>query len=120
MLLTLDAIFIMDVCLQDQIIAEARELAGRDKNIIEEDCRHIIFCHIQALEKVMSLCSEDEFLWSLKAARQEKYAGWNLREINQEEQKEKDDIEIKKFPFSLDELLPWWTRVGEELNDTEK
>ena len=79
------------------------------------DRRHIIFCPIQGLEAVLSLSTEDRFLATIMAAREEKYVGWELREIHRKEQEavEKANTEPKEFPFELDELLPWWKRTNE-------
>ena len=71
------------------------------------DRRHVIFCPVHALEAVLSVSSEDFFLSTLKAARNEKYVNWELQEINREEAAGME-IEAKKFPFDLDGVLPWW------------
>jgi len=111
MVLTLDTFMTMDRGLKDTIIAEAIALADKEGDISADDRRHIIFCSIYSLEVVVSTSTEDIFLASLKAARQEKYIGWEFQEISREEARDKEKIEQKKYPFGLDEVLPWWKRT---------
>jgi hypothetical protein len=54
------------------------------------------------------LFHEDTFIATLSAARKEKYVGWELPQISQQEISEKEKIEPRSFPFELDGLLPWW------------
>jgi hypothetical protein len=91
----------------------ANSLADKEGDIAAEDRRHIIFCPIHSFAQVLSLSTEDSFLTILKAAREEKYTGWELREISRKESAGKEKIEPKKFPFELDGLLPWWKRSNE-------
>jgi hypothetical protein len=113
MVLTLDSFFWMNRELRAKIIEEATSLAEKEGEIVAEDRRHIVFCPIHGLEEVLSVSTEDSFLATLKAAREEKYVGWELREIHREEAAGKEKIEPKKFPFELDGLLPWWERANE-------
>jgi hypothetical protein len=113
MVLTLDSFLTMNRELKAKIIEEATSLAEKEGDIAAEDRRHIIFCPIQGLEEVLSLSTEDTLLTTLKVAREEKYIGLELREINREEAAGKEKIEPKKFPFKLDGLLPWWKRSDE-------
>lgn len=109
--LTLDTFMTMNRELKAKIIAEANAMADKEEDISVQDRRHIIFCPIVGLEEILSVSTEDDFLASLRAARAEKYVGWEFREINRDELKHKERIEQKKFPFELDGLLPWWDRV---------
>jgi hypothetical protein len=59
------------------------------------------------------LFHEDTFIATLSAARKEKYVGWELPQISQQEISEKEKIEPRSFPFELDGLLPWWRRINE-------
>jgi exoribonuclease II len=52
-------------------------------------------------------------LKALKAARKEKYDGWEFSALSRHALKDEEEIEQKKFPFRLDELLPWWRRLNE-------
>ena len=99
--------------LRAKIIEEASTLADKEGDITMEDRRHIIFCPIHGLEEVLSRSTEDTFLATLKASRDDKYSGWELREINREEAANQEPIEPKRFPFELDSLLPWWTRTND-------
>jgi hypothetical protein len=113
MVLTLDSFTTMNRELKAKIIEEANSIADTEGDITAEDRRHIVFCTIQGLEEVLSRCTEDTFLATLNAAREEKYVGWELPQISQDEAAGKDKIEPKKFPFELDGLLPWWTQFNE-------
>jgi hypothetical protein len=113
MVLTLDSFLTMSRGLRARIIDEATSLAEKEGDIAAEDRRHIIFCPIHGLEEVLSFSNENSFLATLRAAREEKYIGWELREINREEAAGKETIERKTFPFELDGLLPWWKRSNE-------
>jgi hypothetical protein len=112
MVLTLDSFFMINRELKAKIIEEAAALADKEGDITAEDRRHIIFCPIHGLEEVLSRSTEHTFLATIKAAREEKYISWELREINREQAAGKE-IEPKKFPFELDGLLPWWKRSNE-------
>ena len=113
MVLTLDSFLTMNRALKAKIIEEATSLADKEGNITAEDRRHILFCPIQGLEEILCRSTEDAFLATLKAAREEKYVGWELREVHRDQTAEKEPIEPKKFPFELDGLLPWWKRANE-------
>jgi hypothetical protein len=113
MVLALDSFLTMSRELKALIIKEATSLADNEEGIAAEDRRQVIFCDIPGLETVLSRSTEDRFLATLRAAREEKYADWELREINREEAAGKEKIEPKKFPFDLDGLLPWWKRFDE-------
>jgi hypothetical protein len=113
MVLTLDPFFMMDPGLRAKIVEEATLLADKEGDISAEDRRHVIFCPIHGLEEVLSVSTEDGFLATLKAAREDKYIGWGLSEINRDKEAAKEKIDPKKFPFDLDDLLPWWKRSNE-------
>ena len=110
--LTLDSFTTLDRELKTKIIEEKNSVAETEEEIVAEDRRHIIFCSIEGLEEVLSRCTEDALLATLTAARKEKYVGWELPQINQEEVAGKK-IKPKKFPFELDGLLPWWKEFDE-------
>jgi hypothetical protein len=115
MVLTLDTFMTLSHELKDAILKEATALADKEGDVIEGDRRHVVFCPIYDLEHVVSISSEDTFLGTLKAARLEKYNGWGLPEIHREETRGKEKIAQKKYPFKLDDLLPWWNRTHEAL-----
>jgi len=111
--LTLELFFMVDDKLKTKIIEEATALADKEEGITAEDRRMVLFCSVQNLEEILCLSTEDSFLATLRAARQEKYRGWGLREIHREQTAEEEPMEPKRFPFALDDLLPWWTRANE-------
>jgi hypothetical protein len=113
MVLTLDPFTTADHELKAKVIEEAHSIADREGEINAEDRRHIVFCSIENLEAVLSYCTEDTFIATLSAARKEKYVGWELPQISQQEISEKEKIEPRSFPFELDGLLPWWRRINE-------
>jgi hypothetical protein len=113
MVLTLDPFTTADHELKAKIVEEANSIATMEGNITAEDRRHIVFCSIESLEEVLSRCTEDTLLATLSAARKEKYVGWELPQINQQETSEQEEIEPRSFPFDLDGLLPWWKRLTE-------
>jgi hypothetical protein len=121
MVLTLDSFLTFGDELRAKIIEEATSLAINDQNIEAEDRRHIIFCPIESLEEILTISTEDDLLATLKAARDEKYVGWRLREIHRNATARMETIEPKKYPFDLAGLLPWWTRFDEfkEVKDVE-
>ena len=89
MVLTLDSFLMMDRELKAKIIEEATSLADEEGNITAEDRRHILFCPIHGLEEILCLSTEDAFLATLKAAREEKYVGWELREVHRDQAAER-------------------------------
>jgi hypothetical protein len=121
MVLTLDSFLTMSRELKDQIIEQASSLSDKEGNIAAEDRRTVLFCPIHGLEEILCFSTEDTFLATLKAAREVRYAGWELRDVHRDRIAEnKEPIEPKEFPFELDRLLPWWKRVNEfnEARDT--
>jgi hypothetical protein len=119
MVLTLDSFLTMDHELRTKIIQEAASLADKEGNILSEDRRHVFFCPVQGLEEILSRATEDTFLATLKVAREEKYLGWDLRDIHRDQTAGKDPIEPKKFPFELGTLLPWWNRFHDSKETKE-
>jgi len=112
MVVTLDSFLIANQALRAKLIDKANALADMEEGIIAHDRRAIIFCPVAELEIVLSHTDEDRFLASLKAACDQKYAGWDFATINRQESEGKSKIE-KKFPFNLYDLLPWWKRISE-------
>ena len=122
MVLTLDAFLTIGHELKAKIVQEATSLADKEGDITAEDRRDILFCPIQDLEAILGHSTEDAFLATLKAAREnKKYVDWGLREVHRDQIAEKEPIEPKQFPFKLDGLLPWWDRFDEleETNEAE-
>ncbi len=117
MVLTLDSFIMMSSELRSKIIEEASSLADKARDITAEDRRKVIFCPIEGFEEVLTVSTEDSFLATLKAARDEKYRDWELREINRSETAGTEQIEPKEFPFKLDGLLPWYKRFRELLDE---
>jgi hypothetical protein len=108
MVLTLDSFLTASRELRVKIVDHANLLADREGDIAEEDRRHVVFCPIQDLVEILRVSTEDEFLASVKIAGEEKYVDWELREISRAEQESVEKRVVKRFPFKLDGLLPWW------------
>lgn len=118
MVLTLGSFMMMGDELRAKIIEEATSLADKEADITAEDRRNVLFCSVQELEAILSHSTEDAFLATLKAARDDKkYVGWGLREVHRDQMAEKEPIEPKRFPFKLDGLLPWWDRFEARRNE---
>jgi hypothetical protein len=109
MVLTLDTFLTLNHELLANVLKEANNRADKEQGILTEDRRPVVFCSIQDLESILSIATEDTFLAALKAAQDEKFLGWRLREIHRDTAAEKDR-EQKKYPFTLDKVLPWWGR----------
>ncbi|GKX33723.1 MAG: hypothetical protein MnENMB40S_13410 [Rhizobiaceae bacterium MnEN-MB40S] len=112
MVLTLDSFLTLSRKLKADILREANLLADKDGSIVDEDRRQVVFCSIQTLEEILSISNESEFLDTLKAARQEKYDGWEISSIYRDQSSGSRQSTQKPFPFALDDLLPWWERTS--------
>ncbi|MDW9386660.1 hypothetical protein GOA99_18575 [Sinorhizobium meliloti] len=111
--LTMDAWTQMSGELRARLIAQAEELAAvKDPEILQEDKRHPIFCAIQDLDELLVTSSEEQLLAAFKAAPQEKYVGWGIRQIREKEAPPLE--ERKKFAFDLEGLFPWWGKMKEK------
>jgi hypothetical protein len=78
LVVTLDSFLTMNRELRAKVIEEANALADKQEGIIDDDRRAIIFCPVAGLEEVVSRTDEDGFLAYLKAARDQKYVGWEF------------------------------------------
>lgn len=117
MVVTLDSFFMMSRQLSASMLEEANRLADEDGDIAPEDRRNIIYCPIQQLEEILRRGNSDTLLMALKAAGEERYKGWMLREVFRVVTKDIDLGEPQRFPFDLNPLLPWWgdiQRLNEE------
>jgi hypothetical protein len=120
MVITLDSFFTLNRELKIKIIEEADLLADKEGGITAEDRRQILFCPIHGLEEILSRSTEVSFLTTLKVAREEKYIGWELRDVHRDQTDQTEPVEPKQFPFELDSLLPWWKRTEfNEANEAE-
>jgi hypothetical protein len=90
-------------------------LAKAQPHILEPDQRRVLFCPIQDLESIFAHATEDSFLKALHVSADEEYSGWPLREIHRESSRELN-LPRKKFPFKLDDVLPWWRQLQNTLD----
>jgi hypothetical protein len=117
MVLTLDPFGVMGGTLRSKIVEEAKRLADEEGDISDEDRRHVIICPIQELELVLHTSNEDSLLASLKAAHDQKYSGWQFREVHRDSEAAKSFGKPRKFPFDLGAVLPWWTSTQEKIRE---
>ncbi len=110
---TLDAFMQMARNPQNKVFAEANALADEDGNITPEDRKHVVICPIHDLEYILVLATEDSLLASLKASNEDKYQGWMLREVHRATGAAKEFDKPKRYPFDMENVLPWWSRFGE-------
>lgn len=106
--LTIDAWTQMSHELRARLVAEAEKIVDeKEPDITAEDKRYPVFCPIQELEYILTTSTEDQLLTAFKAAIEPEYTGWSIREVRKRAAPAID--EDKKFPFSLQEFLPWWS-----------
>jgi len=111
--LTMDAWTQMSGELRARLVAQAEKLAAaKDPEILEEDKRHPVFCAIQDLDELLVTSSEEQLLVAFKAAAEEKYFGWGIRQIREKEAPPLK--ERKQFAFDLEALFPWWGKLKEK------
>ena len=104
---------------QNKVFAEANALADEDGNITPEDRKFVVICPIYDLESILSRATEDSLLASLKASSEEKYQkNWMLSNVHRDTGAAKEFGKPKRYPFDMENVLPWWTRFG-ELDDDE-
>jgi hypothetical protein len=104
---------------ENKVFAEASALADEDSNITLEDRKHVVICPVTELESILSRATDDTLLASLKASNEEKYQGWMLFNIHRDTGAAKQFGKPKPYPFDLENVLPWWNRFGEEMNEEE-
>jgi hypothetical protein len=108
---TLDWFLYMSRELRSKVIDEATALADKEGQITTGDRKPVVFCAIHELEDVLPIATEDTFLAAFKATQEEKFKGWQFREVHRDNTLEKPPR--KDYPFKLDGVLPWWTRTQE-------
>jgi hypothetical protein len=113
LVVTLDPFLMMAREPREKVFQQANALADEHGNITDEDRRPVIICPIYELEEILLTSTEDTFLASLKASYEEKYSGWQLREVHRDSKGAKEFGPRKDFPFDLANVLPWWNRVDE-------
>lgn len=111
--LTMDAWTQVSQELREIVIAEAGAIAAaKEPEMSEEDKRQPVFCPIEELDDLLTSSTEEQLLASFRAATEDRYQGWNIREVRNSAVPKLE--KRKAFAFDLDELLPWW----ENLRDT--
>ncbi|WP_137044999.1 hypothetical protein [Pseudolabrys sp. FHR47] len=116
MIFTLDAYMQIAEELQNKVLTEANALADADGNIEQQDRKHIIICPISDLESILTTSDEISLRESLKASSEPKYKGWMLNEVHRNTGATDRFGAPKPFPFDLADVLPWWKKIGELLD----
>jgi hypothetical protein len=111
MVFMLDWFLFLSRDLKAKVLEEAKALADKDGQITDKDRKPVVFCAIHELEGVLTTATEDTFLAALKTTQEEKFKGWQFREVYRDSTPEKGPI--KDYPFKLDGVLPWWARTQE-------
>jgi hypothetical protein len=116
---TLDAFMQIAPDPQNKVLIEANAMADEDSNIILEDRRPVVICPISDLESILCRATEDSLLASLKASTEKKYQSWLLVNVHRDTGAAKEFGKPKPYPFDLENVLPWWSRFGEDINEEE-
>jgi hypothetical protein len=111
LVLTLDAFLTMGSDPRKKVFEQANTLADEDGNIENYDRRPVTICPIQELEEILLTSTEETFLASLSASYEEKYSGWQLRQVHRASKATKEFGPPKDFPLDLADVLPWWDRA---------
>lgn len=117
MIFTLDWFLYMSDDLKSKVVEEAKALAVGDGEISDQDRKPVVFCTIQDLEGVLVTATEDAFLAALKSTQEERFRGWQFREVYRESTPE--GLNRKDYPFKLDGVLPWWSRAQDIIGASE-
>jgi hypothetical protein len=117
--ITLDPFMQISRDQQNKVFAEANFLADEEGNITSEDRKLVVICPVYDLESILSRATEDSLLASLTAFNEEKYQGWMLGNVHSDTGAAKKFGKPKRYPFEMENVLPWWTRFG-ELEDEEE
>ncbi|MGO7866167.1 hypothetical protein ELI13_30465 (plasmid) [Rhizobium ruizarguesonis] len=108
--LTMEAWTQMGGPLREKLINDAKALAAqKDTDIIVQDMRPPVFCPIQDLDDLLATSDEDQLLTAFRAATQERYHPWGIREVRQREALQLSAS--KPYPFDIGEFLPWWREL---------
>ncbi len=113
MVITLDTFMPIARDLNNKVLADANALADEDGGIAPEDRKHVVICPIRDLESILSRATESSLLASLKASGEEKYQDWMLYNVHRDTGAAKEFGKPKRFPFDLENVLPWWGRLNE-------
>jgi hypothetical protein len=116
---TLDAFMQMARDSQNKVIAEANAMADIDHSIAPEDRKRVVICPVFDLEAILSQATEDSLLASLTASNENKYQGWMLREVHRDTGAAREFGKPKIYPFDMENVLPWWSRIPDESDDDQ-
>jgi len=105
LLLTLDTWLVAARELQAHVREVAVELAAADPDILEEDRRPVLFAAVQDFEGLLIRTDEQGFLQTLDSGAEERFLGWILPDISRDLE---PVAERKRYPFSPEDLVPWW------------
>ncbi|TAY05786.1 hypothetical protein ELH91_30625 (plasmid) [Rhizobium leguminosarum] len=118
-LLTMETWFAMAKELQAKAMDDARQRAAADPNITDEDMRPIVFCSVSELEDTLGWSDEDTFLTLLARSAEERFRGWSIMSIQRDEKLKAQKV-WRKFPFSMEDVMPWWSKIEDPNAKTEK
>jgi hypothetical protein len=118
-LLTMETWFAMAKELQAKAVEDARAKAAGDPNITDADMRPIVFCAVSELEDTLGWADEDSFLDLLKRSSEERFRGWSIMAVQREAQLQAQK-KWRKFPFSMEEVMPWWSKIEDTKAESEK
>jgi hypothetical protein len=110
MVITLDPFLTMNRELRKKVVEHAQSLADEEGDILDEDRKQVIFCPIADLEGILVRATDELFLATLMAARDDRYDGWDLREVHKQETRDQQ-VEEKDYPFAMQDVLPWWALI---------
>ncbi|MBY3535996.1 hypothetical protein HFN68_24225 [Rhizobium laguerreae] len=113
-LLTMETWFATAGDLQAQAMEDAKAKAATDPDITEADMRPIMFCSISELEDTLGWSDEGSFLKLLATASEDKFRGWSIFNVQRDE-KLRARADWRKFPFDLDDVMPWWSKVKDPI-----
>ena len=112
--LTLDTWLSMANAMQSDVIELARTMtASRDPEITEADQIPVIFCPIDDFEDTLRTATETSFFAAVKAAREERFQGWQLSGVHGVIAPEVEENNGYPFEGRMAEVLPWWNRFAE-------
>lgn len=115
--LTLDPWLVASPELQDKVLAKARMLADEKGGVPIESRPAIVFCDIVDVENVSASFSDSQFLEILSKSITNDFRGWSLKNIGSKIFGEQGNR--KKYPFSLEEIAPWWRKI-KDLSDKQQ
>jgi hypothetical protein len=112
MLLTLDPWLQMSHH-RERVLEEARKITVQiDRDILDEDCRPILFCSIDDFENTLEAASAESLFEAISATSKPEFQGWLLVNVH-----EKISTERRRNPYPFQgriaEINPGWAPLGD-------